>query len=741
MTQTTDVMPDLPGSEAITQSAKSNLALSFASLPEAERRAMSIFYAFCRVVDDVADSTELPVEEKERRLGEWRKEIRRAYMDTPLTPLGREMAQIIRTYLIAPTPLEEILNGMEMDMSMLRYPTFAVLDQYCYRVASAVGLVSIDIFGCRHPQTRDYAVALGMAFQLTNILRDVKKDASFGRIYLPLDEMAAFGVTEADVMEGRFNEKMRQLFRFQHHRARHYFAKAHRLMVPSDRPKLLAAEIMREVYERILNEIERQNFDVMTVPVKLSRFAKAKLILQAKRREKKAPARPPAPKNVVVLGAGYAGLAAANELVLRGHNVTLVEGRALLGGRAHSFVDTKSGLVLDNGQHILMGCYHDTLRLLKELGVTDRLSSPPRIEVPFVSEKGRSLMAATAPAPFHLLSALLCYGELTFADKMAAIGLALRLRLGKLPQAHETAEVWLKRWGQTPNIIRALWDPLCVAALNEPVGTGSATLFATVISRSFLGGAADSTILLSRVGLSELFAPEVKRLLGMCGGTLKLQTMVTGLNFSGTALKEIKFSDGTTLQPEAVVSALPWNVLRGLLPAESKLARACGQIQDAPIVSLHLWLDRPILKEPFVGLLDSPVHWVFSRDHIHGANPPGQEGHIITAVVSGARDLVEKTGPELEELTLKELARFLPEAVGVRVLHRMVYKARSATFAATPETEPLRPEATTEWSNFWLAGDWTNTGLPATIEGAVVSGYRAARTVDEAVLRFEASGI
>ena len=733
MTAPPNAMPSLPGSEAITQSSKSNLALSFASLPEAERRAMSVFYAFCRVVDDVADSTELPLEEKGRQLGEWRKEIRRAYLDQPLTPLGRELAQIIRTYLIAPTPLEEILNGMEMDMSIMRYPTFALLDQYCYRVASAVGLVSIDIFGCRHAQSRDYAVALGMAFQLTNILRDVKKDASFGRIYLPLDEMAAFGVTEIDILESRWSEKMRQLFRFQHHRARHYFAKAHRLMVPSDRPKLIAAEIMREVYEGLLNEIERRDFDVMSSPVKLSKLAKMRLFMRGKAAAKRALPRPPAPKKVVVLGAGYAGLAAATELILRGHDVTLVEGRALLGGRAHSFVDTKSGQVLDNGQHILMGCYHETLALLGQLGVMDRLYSPPSLQVPFVSGKGRSSLAATLPAPLHLLSALLGYGELSAADKFSAVKLAIRLRLGQSPAADETAETWLLRWKQTPNIIRALWDPLCVAALNEPVATGSAQLFATVIRRSFLGGADDSKILLSRVGLSELFAPEVRRLIEMCRGSIRLQAPVTGLRFESSALREIKLGDGSTLQPDAVVSTLPWHVLRAFLPGESKLAQACRKIQDAPIVSLHLWLDRPILCEPFVGLLDSPVHWVFSRDHIHGAEA-GQSGHVITAVVSGARDLVEKSAAELEDLTMKELGRFLPEARDARVLHRMVYKARSATFAATPETEPLRPGANTDWSNFWLAGDWTDTGLPATIEGAIVSGCRAARAVDEAVL-------
>ena len=713
-------MPDLPGSEAITKASKSNLALSFTALSPERRHAMSVFYAFCRVVDDVADSTELPVEEKKRQLGEWREEIRRAYLDQPRTLLGRELAQIIRTYLIPPTPLEEILNGVEMDQAIARYPDFALLEKYCYRVASAVGLVSIEIFGCRDPRSRDYAVALGMAFQLTNILRDVKKDSTFGRIYLPADEMEFFGVTEAEIMEGRWSEKMRQLFRFQHLRARHYFAKAHRLMVPADRPKLIAAEIMRGVYEGLLNEIARRKFDVMTRPVRLGKMAKMRLVLQAKAEEKRADPRPPPPKKIAVLGAGYAGLAAAVSLVLQGHDVTLIEARAILGGRAHSFRDHKTGQVLDNGQHIFMGCYHATLDLLRLLGVQDRLHSPAQLEVPFLSPRGRSILRARLPAPFHLLSALLGYAELKMADKIAAIRLAMRLKMGQEPLRDETVQQWMERWKQTPNLVRALWEPLCLAALNEPVLTGSARLFATVIRRSFLAGADDSKILLSKVGLSELFAPEVQQLLKMCGGRHLLQSPVAKLNFEGDKIREVALNDGTILRPDAVVSALPWHALRSLLPPESKLTKVCHEIQEAPIVSLHLWLDCPILKEPFVGLLDSPLHWIFSRDHIRGPEPD-QPGHIVTAVISGARDLVELSSVELEELTLRELARFIPEAAKAKVLHRMVYKSKSATFAATPATEFVRPDSKTEWKNFSVVGDWINTGLPATLEGAVAA--------------------
>ncbi len=236
-----------------------------------------------------------------------------------------------------------------------------------------------------------------------------------------------------------------------------------------------------------------------------------------------------------MLGAGYAGLAAANELILRGHDVTLIEGRALLGGRAHSFVDTKSGLVLDNGQHILMGCYPRVARVAAAVGCQrSTLFAAAHGRCRLSAERAAACWLRAAPEPLHLLSALLGYKELNSADKFAAIKLALRMRLGQGAHANESVEVWMRRWGQTPNIIRALWEPLCIAALNEPVATASATLFATVIRRSFLAGAADASILLSRVGLSELFAPETRQLIEMCRSTIRVQVPVTGLRFEGT---------------------------------------------------------------------------------------------------------------------------------------------------------------------------------------------------------------
>lgn len=691
---------------------------------------MSIFYAYCRIVDDIADSTTLSVEEKKTQLGEWREEIRRAYLDRPQTELGNELAEIIRTYLIPPTPLEEIINGVEMDLSIDRYQDFAGLAQYCYRVASAVGLVSIEIFGYQHKQTQEYAVALGMAFQLTNILRDVQKDASFGRIYLPQDELKWWSVSEKEIFESQWSPKIQNLFRFQYHRASHYFAKSLRLLHPTDRPNMIAAEVMREVYQGVLEKIRRHDFNVFDPKAQLKKLEKVSAVWRARQRETGSPVTLPNPKKVLVLGGGFAGLAAACELSRLGHQVTVWEGKSLLGGRAHSFQEHKSGETIDNGQHILMGCYPETLSFLKDLGVESRLQFQNQLKVQYASNSGISTMeAASLPAPFHLLSALLKFSEISWTDRWAAVRLSLRLQVGQKPKKDESVSSWLSRWNQTPGIIRAVWEPLCLAALNEPIASADAGLFCTVLKRSLLGSAEASRIILSKVGLSDLFVPEAQKLIEMSEGTVATGHTIQSIEFEGDRVKRVRAQNGAVFEPDHVVSSLPWTALRPLLPAESSLAEQCRQIPDAPIISIHLWFDRPLFSEPFLGFLDSPIQWVFNDRAIHEST---SQQYRYAAVISGAYDLLEKPSAALEELVLSELHRLVPASREAVLSHRFVYKCRNATFAARPEIEKLRPISRTQWKNFWLAGDWTQTGLPATIESAVWSGYRAAQEVDQA---------
>jgi len=412
--------------------------------------------------------------------------------------------------------------------------------------------------------------------------------------------------------------------------------------------------------------------------------------------------------------------------------VTLLEAKPFLGGRAHSFKEAKSGETIDNGQHILMGCYTETIALLDRLDARGKLRFQDNLEVPFLSPRGRSsLKAASLPAPFHLLAALAGYGELKWADRWAAVKLSLRLRLGQRPRAEETADAWLRRWNQPANLINALWEPLCLAALNQSLARSSAVLLATVLERALLASPEGSKLIVSRVGLSDLLSPETELLHRWCGGEVVRGTHVQRLVFDGKRVTGVETLDGRTFAADHVVSTVPWNVVRGWVPPGSDLAARAAKIADSPIVSVHFWFDRPIADQPIVGFLDSPLHWLFDRNRI--ADHPAPEGHPYVAVISGAQEQNERTPAEIEAQVLGELRRFLPAARDAVIRHRFVYKAKGATFAATPETEAIRPApGATEWSNLWLAGDWTATGLPGTIEGAVWSGLRAAEALDRA---------
>lgn len=250
-------------SRALTRKSASNLALAFVLLPRKKRDAMFALYAFCRAVDDVADEDSVPTEERRIQLAAWREDICRACEhDEPQFVLNREFKPVIQEFKLPFAHFDELIKGCEMDLEKFRYENFDELELYCHRVASVVGLLSIEIFGYQNPACRDYAIYLGKALQLTNILRDVKNDATRGRIYLPLDALKKFNVTEAEILGSKFSDRYLALANHVAERANQFYVLARKTLPPEDRRAMVAAELMGGVYWQLLQKLKREQFNV-----------------------------------------------------------------------------------------------------------------------------------------------------------------------------------------------------------------------------------------------------------------------------------------------------------------------------------------------------------------------------------------------------------------------------------------------------------------------------------------------
>ena len=268
-----------PGAEAITKASKSNLALALIALPRDRRRDMTTFYAFCRIVDDIADAPSEPVEKKRAQLDAWRRAVGENFPGEP--PLAREVRALIAKYGIDDGLFREVIAGCEMDLSGARYETFEDLCLYCYRVASAVGLVSIEVFGYKNPACKKFAVDLGMALQLTNILRDVGQDfANGGRIYLPIEDLKRFGYPPEALAARRHDANFLSLMNFEADRALSFYRSAMATLPPEDRKSMVAAGIMRAVYGRLLARMRRDRFRVFEKRYSLGRLEKIAIVAQ-----------------------------------------------------------------------------------------------------------------------------------------------------------------------------------------------------------------------------------------------------------------------------------------------------------------------------------------------------------------------------------------------------------------------------------------------------------------------------
>ncbi len=260
-------------SRKVTKGSGSNFYYAFLFLPKPKREAIYAVYAFCRLSDDLVDEAKAGGDPAEA-LSRWRKQLDTYFQENIGPPVIAAVGQAARRFDIPKVYFEELLNGMEMDLARARYATFGELYPYCYRVASVVGLICIEIFGYTNPKTKTYAEQLGIAFQLTNILRDLAVDAKRGRIYLPQDELRKFGYSEEELLAGRYNDAFVELMRFQCERARDYFRAASAALPPDDKRSLLAAEIMRAIYYRLLLKIEQRQYNVFRGGIALGKSRK-----------------------------------------------------------------------------------------------------------------------------------------------------------------------------------------------------------------------------------------------------------------------------------------------------------------------------------------------------------------------------------------------------------------------------------------------------------------------------------
>lgn len=270
-------------SAEITKASASNLAFAFCVLPAEKRDAMCALYAFCREVDDVADDESSPVDERRKRLDEWRSDLKKIYDgNEPSIEVNRELKEIINKYKLPYFLFDELLKGVGMDLEIKRYNTFDELDLYCYRVASVVGLLSLEIFGYTEQKTKEFAIHLGKALQFTNILRDVRNDAARGRIYIPLEEMKRFGVSEEEILNGVYSERFRKLAESIAERAKNHFRQARKTLPTEDKNSMIAAELMGEIYWHLLKKIENQGFNVLGEnKIRLGKLKKILIALRA----------------------------------------------------------------------------------------------------------------------------------------------------------------------------------------------------------------------------------------------------------------------------------------------------------------------------------------------------------------------------------------------------------------------------------------------------------------------------
>lgn len=442
----------------------------------------------------------------------------------------------------------------------------------------------------------------------------------------------------------------------------------------------------------------------------------------------------------IVIGGGLAGLAAATRCIRRGITPTVLEKRGYLGGRAFSFTDRETGVVVDNGQHIFLGACTDYIDFISEIGARDSIFEQERLDVPALKDGRVSRLGWSRVPGMGMLPSLLRYKHLGMTDKLRVIYGMMRIRFTNREKNAEsldrqTFRSWLEARGQNESTIKNLWNLIVLPSLNDDIADVSAAAGIMLFQTALMGSGHDAIIGYSRVGLSELSGKHGLAYVNEHGGEIRLNTEVESLWFEDEALRGVRLADGSTLEADSVIAAVPHFALGSLLPdGNQKLAPLAGaaSLETAPIVGIHIWYDRPVLSDPFIAVLDSPLQFIFNVTAIQSGTMQEPDGgqHIVISL-SGAWRWAQMDRRELEEIFVAEMSEAFPAASADRVTRFLSVKQVDATFRVTPGSAAARLPQTTAIPNFFLAGDWTDTDWPSTMESAVRSGNLAADAAAE----------
>ncbi len=438
-----------------------------------------------------------------------------------------------------------------------------------------------------------------------------------------------------------------------------------------------------------------------------------------------------------------AGLAAGCALAEAGFRVSLFERRPYLGGRASSYQHPGTGEIVDNCQHVLLGCCTNLLDFYRRAGVQDKIRWYEKLT--FLEPGGRASVIAPSglPAPLHTALAFLRADCLNFRDKMAISRAMAALAPGIPADRGESFLDWLKRHGQTGQAIERFWKTILVSALNEDLDRISVHYAAQVVRESFLKSAVAGRMGIPTVPLTDLYGTTGDYIRAR-GGDIQFRASVESFRAEGSQVRVT--TNGQEQKFDYLVLAVPFDVLGRMLPeieSAVPLAAALGQFSTSPITGIHLWFDRQISDLDHAVLLDRTIQWMFHKSRLiesrsnesreNGARDDGSgTGSYIELVVSCSRSLIEKSKGEIVDMAVKEAQEFFPAAHEAKLLKSTVIKEVHATYSPRPGIDQHRPKPETAWPRVFLAGDWTATGWPATMEGAVRSGYLAA----EALTRF-----